>query len=252
MMERVYPNSIKKIFIVFFVFFVFFLIMGIWDGLHSKWYKPFDINIFIIDFSIGLFFGALLLGATFRAKLILTEQRITYYPSFVLHFLDTLFKKENALDLSEIQEVRLGTPRLNKNVATFAAINIASANKEITFNSDLFEKGILQCFFKDLQQKNPSIKFDNYSLSIIQVGSDQHIFAYTVLKNFILTALLLVINGILFLLLYGVGVLKKETVVLLLGSQLIFVPLVFNRFAKFITMILVRKNSNQQTTQIKP
>lgn len=87
------------------------------------------------------------------------------------------------IPIMEVEEIRLGKPRINKFVNTFAAINISSKDKEITFNPDLFESSTLATLFRELGARNGKIKFDNYSLSMMEKGRDEGLFRKNVWKN---------------------------------------------------------------------
>lgn len=216
-MQRTFYSSIKKAFVAY-SFIVLLLAVGF--GFHNWRFE-------LVGFGWGALFGAILGLFVF----ILGSQKISINNNYVTcgNSLFTMVSKKfgKSLELLKIREVRLGTPRFN-NVATFAAINIATDNEEITFNPDLFKVSTLQNLFKELKLKNPHISFDNYSTTVMNGQSGQKIFAKRVLKTFTLIVILILTIPIIPITLYKLRIISGSQTMILLGVLLFCSPFIYN------------------------
>lgn len=169
-----YPISYRKVLIISVIMF---------GGLSLAFsFTPgqFDIESMKMGMIIGGGFTLLLQMLVFGQKVEITGGEVIYYPNWIAWIVSTYKKK---LILPGIREVRLGLPRKNKEKRTFAAINISSQNEEISFNPDLFDFLTLVALFKELR-KNQSIKFDEFSLKLMDRGDDRDSFRRQVFGNF--------------------------------------------------------------------
>lgn len=185
--KKSYSSSITKV--VFILAVIFTVICLVFTFSRGK----FELNGLGLGAIFGLLFALFPLVFWFAQKVELTDREISCSSNLLALFIGKFKKK---LLLSQICEVRLGIPKFNRHQATFAAINISSENDEITFNPDLFNKSTLHNLFQELKTKNPNIKFDTYSLNLIEKGEDGGAFPKMVLGNFLLAALLIIIFGI--------------------------------------------------------
>lgn len=220
--KKTYSSSPTKV--VFISAVIFIVICLVFTFSRGK----FELNSLGLGVTFGLLFALFPLVYGFGQKLELTDKEISYSSSLLALFISKFKKK---LLLTQISEVRLGTPKFNKHQATFAAINISSENDEITFNPDLFNNVILQNLFQELKTRNPNIKFDDYSLNLIEKGKDGGVFPKMVLGNFLWTALLIILIGIISLVFYKMEIISKEAVFVVTGAQIIIVPIIFNWLA---------------------
>jgi len=135
---------------------------------------------------IGVVFGGLFalfpLVYGLGQKIDLSDKEISYSSNLLTLFISKYKKK---LLLSEINEIRLGMPKINKNHTTFASINISTPYNEISFNPDLFSNITLHDLFLELKVRNQNIKLDNYSHNLIEKGKDSNVFRKTVFSNFV-------------------------------------------------------------------
>jgi hypothetical protein len=158
-------------------------------------------------------------------KIEITDRELRYSPHALALLINRLQKK---VALGDITRVRLGLPRKNIHLATFAAINIVSPSGEITLNPDLFDPSTLHKLFRELQDKNPHINFDSYAQKLINNEEADGLFSKTVFRNAAATMLLMLIVGIVALGLFRLGLVSKEAAVSTAGLQLIFMPLLYN------------------------
>lgn len=219
-MHQSYSSSHKKVFLISaIIFIVMCFIFAFARG-------SFELN----GLGLGAIFGGLFalfpLMYGLGQKFDLTDKEIIYRSNLFALFISKFKKK---LLIAEINEIRLGIPKSNINRATFAAINISTSKDEITFNPDLFDNMTLHDLFQELRVRNSGIKFDNYALRLIGQGKDSNVFRKTVFGNFILAALLIIVIGAISLMLSNLGVISKEIVYLINATQLIIVPIIFNR-----------------------
>ncbi|KKQ40753.1 MAG: hypothetical protein US60_C0054G0012, partial [Microgenomates group bacterium GW2011_GWC1_37_8] len=196
-MGKSYSSSPKRVLLISaIIFVVMFLVFAFARGKFE-----------LYGLGLGAFFGALFalfpLVFGLGQKVELSDKEINYSSNLLALFISK-FKKR--LLLSGVDEVRLGIPKFNRNQATFAAINISTTNDEITFNPDMFDNTTLHNLFQELKTRNPNIKFDNYALNLIEQGKDGAVFRKTVLGNFIWTALLIILIGLISLILFKLGV----------------------------------------------
>jgi len=141
-------------------------------------------------------------------------------------------KKCKSILLSSVREVRLGLPKINKGMSTFAAINISSEKDEITFNPDLFRKQTLMDLFRHLKNRAPNIRFDKYSQKMLERGVGHSELIGTVGKNFARSVVIVMIVGLIVLILYRVNIVSKDWLYPILGLQIIVLPIVVNRFQR--------------------
>ena len=222
METKVYRSSSKKILIVASVLFLVML------AVFSFARGSFEVE----GFKLGLFFGALpALLITFfgYGQVVKVSQTEVIYSSSLLTLLIDGLKVK--IPVNELTEIRLGLPKINQTRATFAAINISSQDKEITFNPDLFDNGTLQSLFAEIKRLNESVKMDDYATSIMETGGDKGAFPKKVLGNFLGSALLIVLVGLITIFMYKSGIASKKAVYLITGTQIIFIPIVYNFLA---------------------
>ena len=213
------------------IFFVMCFIFAFGRG-------KFELYGLSLGVAFGLLFALFPLVYGFGQKVELTDKEISYSSSLLAVIISKFRKK---LLLSEVDEIRLGISKFNKNNATFAAINISGKNDEISFNPDLFNNVTLQNLFQELKTQDPNIKLDNYALNLIEQGKDSGTFRKTVFGNFIWTALLIIVIETVSLLLFKLGIVSKEVVYIVTGLQIIIVLLIFNRLAKIIRKTRLEK-----------
>jgi hypothetical protein len=220
-MDKSYSASRKKVlFISATVLVVLCLVFAFSRG-------KFEVNGLGLGTIFGFLFALLLIIYGFGQKVELSKKEISYSSNSLALFINK-FKKR--LQLSEIIEIRLGIPKFNKNNATFAAVNIATTNEEISFNPDLFDNTTLRNLFRELRNQSPNIKLDDYTLNLIE-GKDDRVFQKMVLGNLLWTTLLIILIGIISLLFYKMEIISKEAVFVINCSQIIIVPIIFNWFA---------------------
>ena len=151
---NVYPNSKRKVFLVILVIFIFFcLVFSFTKG-------EFDPYGFEIGFVISTAFSLVIVFNELGRHITITKDGVVYYPNMLNKLLREPASK---ILISQIKSIRLGLPRVNKQMSTFAAINISSDDKEISFNPDLYDNSVIQKLFKELKARNPKIKLDKYS-----------------------------------------------------------------------------------------
>lgn len=219
--NEVFAASYKKIFTVFSAFV---LILGIvFSFSFNKGSSP-DLEGFLVGVAVGSMFGLFVLffGLGQRASI---DNEFIRYSSNLLSVVFPNLKK--SIRLNEVKEVSLGLPKMNQR-ATFAAINIRSNDKEITFNPDLFNESTLHRLFLQLQKSNPSISFDNYSSNIIAGKGSEPVFRKTVLKNFGMIATFIVLVGVVGISLYSLGVLSKGGTFAFMGLMYFVLPFLYN------------------------
>lgn len=231
-MGKSYSSSPQKVLLISaIIFIVMCLIFAFSRG-------KFELNGFGLGAILGALFALFPLVYGFGQRVELTDREISFSSNLLTLFISKFKKK---LLLSEVDEIRLGIPKFNKNQATFAAINISTPNDEITFNPDLFDNEMLHDLFQALKTQNPNIKFDNYALNLVSQGKDSGVFRKTVFGNFIWTALLIITIGVISLLMFKLGVISKETVYVVIGLQIIIVPLIFSRVINIFKKTKIEK-----------
>lgn len=220
--KKSYSSSVTKV--VFISAVIFTVICLVFTFSRGK----FELNGLGLGAIFGLLFALFPLVFGFGKKVELTDNEISYNSNLLVLFISKFKKK---LLLSQISEVRLGTPKFNKLQATFTAINISSENEEITFNPDLFNNSTLHNLFQELKARNPNIKFDTYSLNLIEKVEDGGAFTKTVMGNFLWTALLIILFALISLVLYKIEIISKEALFVVTGVQIIIVPMIYNWLA---------------------
>jgi hypothetical protein len=140
----------------------------------------FDFTGLKLGVMIGTGFAAFPLFYGLGQRIEISEDEVIYSA----HLGDLVVNNtKKRIPITEVEEVRLGKPRLNKGVTTFAAMNITGKNREITFNPDLFESSVLVILFKELKLRKPGVKFDEYVENLIEKGSDGGVFRKKVFRN---------------------------------------------------------------------
>lgn len=219
-----YSSSKKRVLYVFFVILISFVLT------FSFAHEGFD----VYGLKLGLIFGTLMglfplffgLGQTVFVE----NTKISYSSNLI----DLLFRKSNLkqININDIKFVGLGIPKMNKNVASFAAINISSEDKEITFNPDLFDTTTLKKLFSKLNSDNSNISFDKYSSAILEAEKPDKIFRKVVIKNFSLTVVLMMVMVLLLLYLNHLNVVSTKLVFSAITMSFIFLPLIYNRMCE--------------------
>lgn len=217
--KKSYSSSPTKV--VFISSVIFTAICLVFTPSKGK----FDLTGLGLGATFGLLFALFPLVYGFGQKIKFTESEISYSSSLLACCISKFKKK---LLISQIREVRLGTPKFSKYQATFAAINISSENDEITFNPDLFNNDTVQNLFQELKTRNPNIKFDNYSLNFIEKGKNGGVSTKMVFSNFLWTILLIIFVGITSLVLFKLDIIPNELIYVVAGAQIVIVPFIYN------------------------
>lgn len=174
-MKKTFSSSQKKVLLITLVIFsVIFIIFNVFVGKYEK-------TGLVLGVAFGLVFAMFPLFYGLGQKIEVTDKEFIYSSNILVLFFSRLKKK---LLISEIIEIRLGVPKFNKGLNTFAAINISTQKEEISFNPDLFDSTTMQNLILTLKLKNPHLKLDNYANSLMEQGKDGGLFRRILFKEF--------------------------------------------------------------------
>lgn len=174
--KKVFSHSKAKVLaIVFAIFFVLTLSMAITP-------KGFSMDNLTLSTIFSTLFSLVVIYYGFGQEIEIKDSKIKFYSNLGSKFLE---REKEGLPINEVLEVRLGTPRINKSMRTYSAVNISSKDKEVTFNPDLFNDSTLKDLFLELKLLNPNIVFDKYSSNIMGIGKDGGVFFKSVFAKFL-------------------------------------------------------------------
>ncbi len=174
--KKVYSHSKAK---VLTVVFVIFCLLTFSMALTPKGFSTENLTLSTI---LSTLFSLIPMYYGFGQEVEIKNSKIKFYSNLGSKFLD---RDKEGLPINEVLEVRLGTPRINKSMRTYSAVNISSKDKEVTFNPDLFNDSTLKNLFLELKLLNPSIVFDKYSSNIMGIGKDGGVFFKSVFAKFL-------------------------------------------------------------------
>lgn len=208
-------------------FYLLLLILVFCITIFSNARGHFEIYGFWLGTIFGLLFGSFLVFVGLGQRIIIDNEVVSY----ASNLFQLIFKLPGLrnMNIEDIEEVRLGIPRINKNMTTMAAINISSSNDEISFNPDLFENRTIVSLLRKLRDGNPQIKFDQYSTSLMLAGNDNHRLRTTVLKNFYVTVLLITLFLAILLFLKYIHFLDSQLIYLTMVQVFLLLPFIYNR-----------------------
>lgn len=173
--KKVFSHSKAKVIAIIFVIFCM-LTFGM--ALTSSGFTTKNLTLSTI---LSTLFSLIPMYFGFGQEIEIKNSSVKFYANLGSKFLD---KEKEGLPISEVKEVRLGTPSINKSMSTYGAVNIFSGDREVSFNPDLFNDSTLKDLFLELKRINPNIVFDKYSSNIMTKGDDKGVFFWSVFSNF--------------------------------------------------------------------